>query len=430
MTGRFRIFFLLLPLSLQAEVPLSLREAMDIALKNNYDLQIIRNTAEEARLANTSGMAGALPTVGISVRDKASVLDVDQEFSTGTTINREGTTSNTLGGDATVSYTLFNGFSIRATKARLEALHKIGEQELLLQLQNTLAEVIFRYFDVVRQQGYKSALERGRDFADQKLKILEQRQKVGMSNNADVFQARIDLNVSDQHLAEQSLLIRKANVDLAVQLGMDADTVFLMTDSMTIGAEIPLDSVLSKLDAYPEMLAAAARVTVSEQYIREARSQRLPSLRMEGGYSYGRTRNSAGFSLLNLYSGPSAGATLAVPIFNGGSYRTQEKIAGLQYKSAVIEEQMVRQRLEAQVIKAYEAYRTAVGQLEQQEESHILSNQLLDIQLLRFSNGQSTILDLRAAQSAYEEAAAGLENARFVAVVAETELRRLMSVLK
>jgi outer membrane protein TolC len=121
---------------------------------------------------------------------------------------------------------------------------------------------------------------------------------------------------------------------------------------------------------------------------------------------------------------------LQIPLFNGGIFQTQEKVARLRLSSSQADAKSVRQKVEAQVIKAYQAYRIALGQVNQQTESHELAGQLLDIQLMRFTNGQSTILDLRAAQSGYEDAAAGLVNAKFVAKIAETELFRLMTSLK
>ena len=118
-----------------AEQPLSLRTALDVALKNNYEVRIASNQAEAARVGNTWGAAGALPSAGVSVRDRQSTLDVNQRFSNGTEIARTGTGSNSLSGDLMVDYTLFNGFRIRATRERLTALQRSGEQQLLVQLQ-------------------------------------------------------------------------------------------------------------------------------------------------------------------------------------------------------------------------------------------------------------------------------------------------------
>ena len=408
------------------QVPLSLYEAQQTAVRKNYEVQLARNAAEVNRLENTYGNAGGLPTVGLSMRDQESLTDIDQEFSNGTKISRSGNASNNFNGQLLVNYTLFNGFRIRATRERLAALEAAGEQELLAQLQNTLADVTVTYFDVVRQQRYRTSLVRSKEFADQKLEIIDQRVKVGLSNNADLFQARIDVNASEQHLAEQDLLIRRAMVDLNTTIVSPVDTQYLLTDSMVIDRSIALDSVLGFLRNHPELLASLSRADALEESIREVRSQRMPSLRLDGGYSYNRTVNEAGFALFNLSNGPAIGATLQVPLYNGGSVRSQEKIARLNADNARVAVSMTQQRLEAQAIKSYEAYRTALGQLDQQEESFALASQVLDIQLQRFSVGQSTILDLRAAQSSFEQTAASLVNARYIAKLAETELRRLM----
>jgi len=408
------------------QVPLSLYEAQQTAVRKNYKVQLARNAAEVNRLENTYGNAGGLPTVGLSMRDQESLTDIDQEFSNGTKISRSGNASNNFNGQLLVNYTLFNGFRIRATRERLAALEAAGEQELLAQLQNTLADVTVTYFDVVRQQRYRTSLVRSKEFADQKLEIIDQRVKVGLSNNADLFQARIDVNASEQHLAEQDLLIRRAMVDLNTTIVSPVDTQYLLTDSMVIDRSIALDSVLGFLRNHPELLASLSRADALQESIREVRSQRMPSLRLDGGYSYNRTVNEAGFALFNLSNGPAIGATLQVPLYNGGSVRSQEKIARLNADNARVAVSMTQQRLEAQAIKSYEAYRTALGQLDQQEESFALASQVLDIQLQRFSVGQSTILDLRAAQSSFEQTAASLVNARYIAKLAETELRRLM----
>jgi outer membrane protein len=90
---------------------------------------------------------------------------------------------------------------------------------------------------------------------------------------------------------------------------------------------------------------------------------------------------------------------------------------------------MTEQRLEAQALKSFEAYQTALGQLQQQEESYQLASRVLDIQLERFSIGASTILDLRAAQASFEQAAGSLVNAKYIAKLSETELKRLMCKL-
>ena len=73
-----------------------------------------------------------------------------------------------MSGDAIVSYILFNGFRIQASRERLNAVQKLNQEELLSGIQNTLANVTVKYFDVVRQYTYRKALMRSRDFSEKK----------------------------------------------------------------------------------------------------------------------------------------------------------------------------------------------------------------------------------------------------------------------
>ncbi|MFM7217099.1 MAG: TolC family protein [Bacteroidota bacterium] len=409
-----------------AQDAVSLRQAMELSLKNNYDLRIVRNNVKASALLDAPGVAGALPTATAGARDRESVTDIDQRFSNGTTISRNDVSSNAFNGDLTVSYTLFNGFRVQAERDRLSALLKEGEAGLVAQIQNTCADVTFRYFDVVRQSTFRKALENSRALSEKKLEIVDARTKAGLSNATDLYQARIDLNTSEQQLAEQDFLIRQARIELDRVLALSPDTVFALADTIVIDRSIDRDTVMRFIDSHPDLVAAAARTEMDQQSLRIIRSQRLPSLVLDGAYGYSRTENAAGFSLLNSFSGPSVGATLRIPLYNGNTIRIQEKVAMLQVDNARIAEERTRQTLIAQAVRSYEAYRTALAQLDNQEESFRMAGEVTSIQLIRFSQGLSTILDLRRAQADYEQTAASLVNARFVAKIAETELLRLM----
>lgn len=423
------IVWVLMKTATYGQSALSVSQAQQIALQNNYQVQIARNDALAARYNNTAGNAGALPSADISLRDQESNTDIEQRFSNETVITRNGNASNGLSGNVTFGYVLFNGFKIQATKKRLSSMQTAGEQQLLAQLQNTAWNTTVRYFDVVRLKSYRSSLEKSQEYAVKKMEIIRQRREVGLANDADLFQAEIDVNTAEQNLAEQDLLIRKAEVELSVLMNVPADSIMELSDSIQIDRGIRLDSVQRFIENNPGVLAAQAEREASEQWVREVRSQRLPSLKMDGGYSYSRTVNEAGFSLFNRYNGPSVGATLQVPLYRGGSIKSQEKIASLSASNARIKEDRTRQLLESDAVIAFVAYQTSLSQLDNQEESYQLATQVMDIQLQRYGIGQTTILDLRAAQLYFEETAAALIKARYIAKVAELELRRLSGAM-
>ena len=63
----FILIFILSVTYTQAQELLTSDDAVSIALKNNYDILVATNNAEIARLNNTSGNAGMLPDVAVTL---------------------------------------------------------------------------------------------------------------------------------------------------------------------------------------------------------------------------------------------------------------------------------------------------------------------------------------------------------------------------
>ncbi len=76
-------------------------------------------------------------------------------------------------------------------------------------------------------------------------------------------------------------------------------------------------------------MAADQQITISRFIEKETGALRYPSFYASAGYAYSRSQSAGGLALLNLNYGPYAGITLNVPIFNGGIYRKQQQIAGI-----------------------------------------------------------------------------------------------------
>lgn len=423
------LLLLMLPLMAAGQNGLSLKEAMDRALANNLEIRIARNAAEAAAWSNHPGVAGALPSVNLSGGDVQQSTNIYQKLANGTIIERDGAAGNTMNGALGVSYTLFNGYRIVATKERLARLQEQGEAQLMAQIQSTLAAVIGRYYDVQRQEQLEQALQRSRDFVAERVKVLDTRARVGLANDADLFQARIDLNAADQSLRAQELAVRQAKLELARLLATPGDTTLSPADSLVLDDRISPDSLSAYLKRNPEYVAAGAQVIINEQLEREINAQRLPSLRLNGGYNFQRSQSEAGFSLINQSYGPNVGLSLQVPIYNGGAFERQHRVARLQTDNARLQQQQVEQTLLSESLKTYAAYRTALEQVSLQEDNEKLSRRLLEILTRRFATNQATVLDLRVAQASYEATASSLANVRYTAKLAETELKRLMNRL-
>ena len=133
--------------------------------------------------------------------------------------------------------------------------------------------------------------------------------------------------------------------------------------------------------------------------------------------------------MLNQNSGPFIGLGLQVPIFNGGIFKRQRRVAEIDTKNAVNARESLLNNLETATVKAWQAYTNNLERLEAERENNRIAADLLSLVQQRFELGVGTIVDVREAQRSFVEAGFRLVNLSYAAKVAEVELKRLASQL-
>ena len=198
-----------------AQQKISLKDAIDVALKNNYDIRLVQNNAAIAKNNNDYGVAGALPTVSATGNENKTSSTLEQQYtdpSRNTT--KSGVDGTTVTAGLTASVVLFNGYRIQTTKERLAALENQTNTLLKAQIQNTIATVMQQYYNIVRQQVYLGTIQKSIDASQQRLDIVVAKQKIGVANEADFLQSSLDLNALIQAKENQLLVINQAKEDL------------------------------------------------------------------------------------------------------------------------------------------------------------------------------------------------------------------------
>ncbi|MFT3681086.1 MAG: TolC family protein [Ferruginibacter sp.] len=429
MKNFFLILSLLPALFVKAQQPLQLPEAINTALKNSLDVQLAQNRVSVDSLFNNYGYAGGLPTVTATLNDNEQITSVYQKLNSGDVITRDNVAANTLSTNVTGSILLYNGGRIVATKKRLAQLQQQSMKLLNSQVQNIIADVSNAYYDVVRQQSYIKTIERSIDAAKQRLDIVKASQQVGLANNADLFQSQIDLNSLLQQQQAQQLVIDQAKAELLRLLTLKADSAVVISDSIIVDRSIDFSSILTRLEKNPDIMAAQDQVFINEQIVKETAALRYPSIRANTGYSFSRNNSGAGQVVINQNYGPTIGVSVGVPIYSGSSFKRQQKAAGIDVNTAGVQRDVLLRDYTAQAVKSYQAYKSTLLQLNTEENTYKLSSQLLDLVLQRFQLRQATIVEVKNAQQSFEESGYRLTNLRYAAKFAETELKRLASML-
>lgn len=438
--GMYRVFkglvfiVLLSAYNVKAQEVLTVDQAIELALKNNYDVQLAKNDAEIARLANTPGNAGMLPRLSATLTDNFSYSHLDQKLANGTETHKDGVTANTVVPSLNFSWTLFDGLKMFATKGKLKTLQEIGQLNVKDTLQTIVAQVSDAYYDVVAAQQQLRSINEAIELYQLSAKIAETQFQVGLMPKTVMLQAQVDLNSYRSAALNQRNLIDQKKATLNLLLVRPAETDFTVLDSIPFELEPKLITPTELESKNFQTQVAAKYVDVSKYVKREVFSQVLPNLTVGGGtsnagYGFSRSLSSAGFSLYNQSYGPNVGFTLYIPLFNGLVYLNQIKSSKISIVNSEFKYQKVVMQNKINYYNALKNFQTAKAALKLEEENINLAKENNDIAMERFRVAQSTALELRQAQQSYVDALTRLVNARFNAKTAETELMRIQGDL-
>jgi outer membrane protein TolC len=410
----------------KAQQPFTLQSAIDTALRNNFDIRIAKNNVEISRRSNTYGLAGGLPYVNASAGDNYSGSNSSQQLSDGTETELTNLNGNVVNAGVSAGMVLFNGFRVIATKERLNHLQNQSEVQLNQQIQQTIADVMISYYDIIRQQNYLRIIEHSLEVSNQKLAISNVRNQVGMADAVDLLQSQTDVNSAEQLLALQQMVVEQNKDDFLLLINAVKRFSFEVADTIVVDQSLQLDSIIGYLKRNPQYLSAELQVLIDGQLVKEVAAQRYPSLKLSAGYDFYQSDYNKGSVLMNRNYGPTAGIALQVPIFNGFVYKSQQDIAKIRVDNAVLEKESLVNSLETRAGNLFRVYSTTLKQIESQRKNYEMTQQLVDVVIQQFNLGQATILDVKAAQSSFENTAFLLVNLLFSAKVAEIELKQLI----
>ncbi len=422
---------LALPAFLATSQSLTSREAVAIALKNSMGIQLSRNYVNIADINNSYGVAGGLPVVSATASDQEQSINLKQLYAAPVTPKQSNNNaSNTVTAGLNASMLLFNGQRVVTTKKRLDMIEQQTKVLLSSRALILVNNVLLKYYDVVRQQSYARTLQASIEASKQRLAIVQAQQGVGLANNADLFQSQVDLNTQIQNLQAQQLIIDQDKTDLLTLMTVNPDSVITIRDTILIATDIRLDSILAAVQtANPDVMAADQQITINRFIEKETGALRYPSFYASTGYGYSRSQSAGGLALLNLNYGPYAGITLNVPIFNGGIYRKQQQVAGINIENAQLMRDTLVLNYRSNAVKNWQAYTNNLQQLETAKANYDLSRKLLDLVMQRFQLKQATIVDVKNAQQSFESAGFLLVNVSYAAKAAEIQLRRYANQL-
>jgi outer membrane protein TolC len=288
---------------------------------------------------------------------------------------------------------------------------------------------MLKYYVVVQQQNFVATLQQSIVVSKQKLDLIEARRGAGMSNDAELFQAQLDLNSQKQALQSQNVIIEQAKDDLLRSLVMPPNTEIIIKDTILVDRALQWENIQVSLKNHPSLLSAETQIGINKIIEKEAEARRYPTVNLNTGYNYVRSQSAAGFTLLNQQYGPFLGVNVTVPIYTGTNNIRQIQVAKVNTENARLQKEVVLQNFKNTAAKAWESYTATLSLIEAEQQNYALAEKLLNVITQRFQLGQATIIDIKQAQQSFENSGYRLNNLSYNAKVAEITLKQLASQL-
>ena len=447
----FSLIFLLLPFpSLYAQNqeepdPLSLSDAIQLGLADNFGIRIEQQNVEIAENNTTWGAAGRWPTISLNVSQSNNLRDVQNAANpfqpTGPTI------SNGFGPGVSVSWVLFDGFRVLANYERLQRLQELSKGNAQVVIENAVQGIITQYYLAQLERERLSVLEKVFLLSKDRYEYVKLKGELGSAVTFDVLQEQTNYFSDSSNFVTQEITYINARRNLNVLMGQEVGQRYGLTDSLEVTLNdytvedlyermvasnsnlrnqylnleiIQSDTRLAKTELYPQLsLNINGTYDLSRQDLSQARFPTNPGDTGGGGVS------NRALVTNQTTSNYAAGFTLSYLLFDGGRVRRAIENSYTQQRIGQLQIDELKLTLRNDLAATYDLYNVRKKLLSISEQAVASAELNLSLAEERFRNATINSFDYRIIQIDYLNAALNNLQAKYNLIESETELLRL-----
>ena len=409
-----------------AQEVLTIKDAVAIALENNFEIKIASNNLNIDKVNMSEGNAGMLPTITGSVVDNNRVQNSSQTLQTGQVNSLKNAKNNSLNYGVSLDWTIFDGLRMFARYDQLKELQKLGETRLKQTILLKIAEVNATYFDLVQQQQQLIAIDSTLLISSQRLQLAENRFKIGKASKLEVLNAQVDLNTDKVTLLRQKELYANTKIKLNQILARDVKKEFTVLNDIKVDNSLVLPQLIELAKQQnPQLQTQIIAKNVSELQLKQVKAARYPVVSLNTGYNFQNTESSLGFTRESSARGFNYGFSATLNIFDGFAQNRNEKIAKVELENTKLAIEQQSQVLESQLSTFYQTYLTNLELINLEQNNEAIAKQNLAITIDKLKIGTITTIEFRAAQLNYVNARVRNSNAQYQAKLSEIALKEL-----
>lgn len=377
--------------------PLTLKDAINIALQNNRDVQAARLAVIRDQAAIREAQAGKAVQVGLT----GTVQNQGAPVLTGTKVpqNALGDDSNTeVQGGLQATYNILdagrNNGLIRAAEEQV----KFDRLDLVRVEQLTKGNIITAYYDLQQADSLSIINQAAVTDATRSLSDAQLQEKAGVGTKFDILRAEVQLATATQDLENSKSQQATARKRIAQVLSVDENTEYKAADSVrelgAWGYKLE-DSIVLAFKNRPELQQQLVRRSISEQQQFVASAADAPQVNLFANYNVGKSIS----TFLAGQDGYSVGARLSWSFWDGGAAgarSSQQKVA-----QEISENQFtsVRNQVRFEVEQAYNSLGSSKKNIATSTQALKQAEESLKLARLRFQAGVGTQTDVIQSQT-------------------------------
>lgn len=400
---------------------LTLRQALDLALKNSAVLRRAAAQLQQAEAQAAQVRSQYLPQVNVAGYDTVQTVNLRAMGIDVPLLPARVGPFQVVDARAFLSQTVLNlplrdrNRSAREQTRSVAAQAGNARELVALQVGSAFAQAL-------RAQSSQQTFVRQLELARQLHQITQDRLDAGAASRLEATRSLQQVNNLAQAVEEAQHQATAAKLQLANLLNVRITSSYTLVDEPAAVAGVGPNAVAQALDARPDYRAALARIKAAEFQVSAARRQRYPVIQFRAGYGQSGRKP---FENLNTFH---VQGIVNVPIYTGGRIAAEiaEAEARVNEARAIAEE--IRSQVETDVLTAVAATQAAERELDIAKGGVKLAGEEVGLAAARFTSGVADNTEVVNAQDRLARAEDNVVRAGYHRDLALTQLRRALGL--
>jgi OMF family outer membrane factor len=385
--------------------PISLQQAIDLALRNNIDLQNSLISVQRQQETLRSAQAALWPQLDLtssytwsdSANARISIqrqLDIQGRVSDLQT----DSTSTSWNTELRLRYNIFTSGSRDANIKSAQERLRLLELEVERQTEDTRLSVAEAYYNIQNTDQDVMIAESAILNSEESLTDAQSLERAGVGTQFDVLRSEVQLANDQQRLRQAQSDQRIARRTLARLLDLPPNLDVSASDPIELAGtwNLPLEeTIVLAFRSRAELEQQIAQREIARQEQRAARASALPQL---SAFASANLLENSDDGVSGLTEGYTAGLQFSWQLFNGGATAAAVRDQELAQASAELEFGNQRNQVRLQVEQSYYQLEASLQNVSTAEEALKLAEESLDLARLRFQAGVGTQTEVIGAQ--------------------------------